>query len=203
MTTQNTAESYIKPEDVSLQEAQNVLDFLNAARSAEEIAQAVEIPDERDVGIGVAQRILDRRQVLGGFSNLQQVADVPQVGPERFTEIVVTLGSRQTGGQTMLIEISSYDYGYSGSKKGDSPYINAHGADGKAAYLKFRDDSEPIPDGIAMGDPGRFTAFYPRSACCEIIDLLRNEKPVYFVWANETTYYIGTSSEAVGEGEVS
>lgn len=88
-------ENYIKPEDVSPEDAQKVLDFLNSAESAEEIASAVEIPDERDVGIIVAQHILDRRKELGEFTNLQQVADVRQVGPERFTEIVMTLRGRQ------------------------------------------------------------------------------------------------------------
>jgi len=85
------ADVYLRPEDVSPQDARNVLAFLNAAQSAQEIADAVEIPEERDVGVIVAQHILDRRQKLGGFTNLQEVADVRQVGPERFTEIVTTL----------------------------------------------------------------------------------------------------------------
>ena len=88
-------EAYVKPEDVSAEDVQKVLDFLNSAESAEEIAIAVEIPGERDVGIRVAQHILDRRRELGGFTNLRQVADVQQVGPERFTEIVTTLRKRQ------------------------------------------------------------------------------------------------------------
>ena len=88
------AENYIKPEDVSPEDAQKVLHFLNSAKSAEEIGQAVEIPGERDVGIRVGQHILDRRKELGKFTDIQQVADVPQVGPERFTEIVITLCRR-------------------------------------------------------------------------------------------------------------
>ncbi len=83
--------SKIRPEDVPDLDAAKILEFLNAAETAEEIAEAVEIPDERDVGIGVAQNILDRRQKLGNFDDLAQVADVPQVGPERFTEIVTSL----------------------------------------------------------------------------------------------------------------
>jgi DNA-binding beta-propeller fold protein YncE len=88
---------YIKPEDVSPQDSQKVLDFLNNAKSAEEINVAVEIPDERDVGVKVSQRILDMRNKLGSFVNLQQVADVPYVGPERFTEIIQTLTKKETG----------------------------------------------------------------------------------------------------------
>jgi hypothetical protein len=88
-------EEYLRPEDVRPERAREVLDFLNAAQSAEQIAAAVEIPDEPDVGIRIAQRILDRRQQLGGFTNLQQIADIPLIGPERFTEIVITLSEAE------------------------------------------------------------------------------------------------------------
>lgn len=84
-------EIYLEPRDVTAGDAQKVLDFLNAAKTAEEIAAAVEFPGELDVGLRVSARILARRAQLGTFTSLQQVADVPQVGPERFTEIVVAL----------------------------------------------------------------------------------------------------------------
>ena len=44
-------ENYIKPEHVSSEVAQKILNFLNSARSSEEIASTVEIPQERDVGL--------------------------------------------------------------------------------------------------------------------------------------------------------
>ena len=91
-------ESTIRPEKVPAAEAQNTLAFLNAVSSAEELAEAVEIPGERDVGIAVARRILDRRDDQGRFTELQQIADVQQVGPERFTEIIVSLGKRPVAG---------------------------------------------------------------------------------------------------------
>src|SRR5215210_4366084 len=84
-------EIYLEPRDVTAGDAQKVLDFLNAAATADDIASAVEFPDELDVGVRVGARILARRAQLGRFTSLQQVADVPQVGPERFTEIVVAL----------------------------------------------------------------------------------------------------------------
>ena len=84
-------EEYLRPEDVRPEHARQVLDFLNSAQSAEQIAAAVEIPGEPDVGIRLSQRILDQRGQLGTFTNLQQVADVHLIGPERFTEIVTTL----------------------------------------------------------------------------------------------------------------
>lgn len=89
-------EPYITPEEVSTLDARKVLSFLNSATTAQEIADAVELPMERDVGIRVGQRILQRRAELGGFTMLQQVAEVPQVGPERFTEIILALSRRST-----------------------------------------------------------------------------------------------------------
>ena len=70
----------IRPEDVPEREATQILEFLNAVETPEEIAEIVEVPGERDVGIGVAQNILDRRQELGGFDNLAQVAHHCEVG---------------------------------------------------------------------------------------------------------------------------
>lgn len=87
-------EKIIKPEDVQTKKAKKILTFLNAAKKAKEIADAIEFLGERDVGIKVARNILARREALGGFKNLTQVADVPQVGPERFTEIVNALGEK-------------------------------------------------------------------------------------------------------------
>lgn len=94
------AEANIRPEDVSTVDARKVLAFLNAAQTAEQIAETVEFIDERDVGIRVAQRLLERRQELGTFMNLQQVAEVPQVGPERFTEIVTALSGLESSRRT-------------------------------------------------------------------------------------------------------
>src|SRR5690606_11841396 len=74
-------------------DARLVLAFLNGAADAREIADAVEFPHELDVGVRVAQRILDRRAALGSFTTLDEVYAVPMIGPERFTEIVVSLSS--------------------------------------------------------------------------------------------------------------
>ena len=93
-------EQYLRPEDVRPEHARQVLEFLNSAQTAEQIAAAVEIPDELDVGVRIGQRILDRRAQLGTFTNLQQVADIPLIGPERFTEIVTTLSDARVPVET-------------------------------------------------------------------------------------------------------
>jgi len=83
---------YIKAEDVPEEQAKRILDFLNSAKTVEEVADAVEFPGERDVGVKTAQQILAARDKLGRFTDLKQVESVRQVGPERFTEIVKALG---------------------------------------------------------------------------------------------------------------
>jgi hypothetical protein len=82
----------VSPKDVPEEHAKNVLEFLNTAENALEIADAIELPGERDVGIRVAQNIIDKRAELGQFKNLSQVDEVSQVGPERLSQIVTTLG---------------------------------------------------------------------------------------------------------------
>lgn len=84
----------LRVEDVGPLETQKVLDFLNAAQTAEEIDRAVEIPGQRDIGVRIAQRILDRRAQLGQFTSLYQVAEIRYVGPMRFARLVDCLSKR-------------------------------------------------------------------------------------------------------------
>jgi len=204
------AETYISPEDVSPQDAQKVLDFLNSAKSAEEIAYAVEIPGERDVGTIVGQHILDRRDELGKFTNVRQVADVPQVGPERFTEIITTLRKTQTGGEVMEIgyeetEIKEYRYFLFSSVPTQSSAQHAHlvlyGGNNveHIGSANFLDDSATLPKTVRTSG-GIVFMYYHRSALPQLIDMLRNEKPVFLIWNGDATR-ISTSQEPLGEGE--
>ncbi len=86
---------YLRPGDVPEADAKNVLNFLNSATTIQEIADGVEFPNERDVGRKLAQNILEERARIGKFRSLDQVFAVPQVGPERFTEIVVALKGKE------------------------------------------------------------------------------------------------------------
>jgi hypothetical protein len=79
---------YLEPGDLSASQEARVLAFLNQVSSAAELAESIEFPNELDIGIRLAQRLLDARSLAGGaFSSLSQVAAVPYIGPERFTEI--------------------------------------------------------------------------------------------------------------------
>lgn len=81
---------YLQPTDLSPAQAQQVLDFLNRASSAEQLARDIEFPHELDIGVKLGQRLLDARAALGGsFTAVAQVRAVRLIGPERFTEICV------------------------------------------------------------------------------------------------------------------
>jgi len=91
MTTKKTISikrPTLKPEEVSPDDAKKVLEFVNTARTPEEIAETIEFPDEVDVGVKVASNILEKRAELGTFTDLKQLMDVRNIGPERFTDIV-------------------------------------------------------------------------------------------------------------------
>jgi DNA uptake protein ComE-like DNA-binding protein len=74
--------------DVDPEEEIKILEFLNTVETAEEIARTVEFPDEPDIGMEVAEKILAKRNKIGSFSNLKEFMDVKGVGPKRFTELV-------------------------------------------------------------------------------------------------------------------
>ena len=81
----------------------SILDFLNQAKVASDIAgdepQRGPIEDDPlrkgpggyDIGITVAQRILEKRASLGGrFTNLTQLANIPYFGIDKFNDLVYT-----------------------------------------------------------------------------------------------------------------
>lgn len=83
---------YLEPQDLTAAQTSQLLAFMNQAQSAVEIARAVDLPGEPDIGLRLAQRLLDGRAALGGqYSSLEQLLAVPLIGPERFTDLCVAL----------------------------------------------------------------------------------------------------------------
>ena len=102
--TQKKRSSKVESKRIAESTSKKVLAFLNAAQSAEEIASAIEIVGERDVGVKIAESLLDRRARLGGFQSLDQVASTPQVGEVRFSQIVKALEARKETATSYVIE---------------------------------------------------------------------------------------------------
>lgn len=80
----------IRPQDVGAGDARTILDFLNAA-SAAEIDARIDLPHEPDIGPRLAEHIFDWRTKIGSFNRLEQLLDVPLIGPVRFSQIVRSL----------------------------------------------------------------------------------------------------------------
>ena len=78
----------IQPHAVSPADAAKILAVLNSAQNARELAAAIELPNEPDVGLRLATHLLERRAQLGTFTTLDQLLAVPGIGPVRFTRIV-------------------------------------------------------------------------------------------------------------------
>ncbi len=86
-------------------DAAAALRLLNLVQTAQELASRVEFPDRRDVGVRVAERILQRRAELGGaFHNIDEVDAIPQVGPRRLAAII------EAGHNLSASEVDSEDF---------------------------------------------------------------------------------------------
>ena len=101
------------------------------------------------------------------------------------------------------INIKKYLYYLFSSREDASPVLflyddnNSH-----VAYVYFRGGSQPLPEARQFAN-GRYALYYRRSTLPEIIDMLRNEKPIYLHWVPEGTNNtrISTTPELVGEGD--
>lgn len=106
-----------------------ILQFLNTASSAAAIAGVepqegpiVDDPAEGfgdqirdyDIGIDVAQRIVNKRNSLGGFTNLSQLANISYFGADKFNDLLYSFSG-------VIHEISAIQFNYhDGSIKNDA-----------------------------------------------------------------------------------
>jgi len=87
---------YLNPSDISENEENSILDFMNSVKSEKDIVKTIEIPQELDVGKRIAKRIIQERKKKGYFKALDEIYNIPYIGPERFTEIVLALRAHLT-----------------------------------------------------------------------------------------------------------
>ena len=85
----------IRPKDVSPSVTNKVLSFLNSINKADEFARTVDMfAGEKVLSTGIAQKILNKKEELGGFKDLQQIAVVPRIGTKKFTAIVSAISQQ-------------------------------------------------------------------------------------------------------------
>ena len=99
-------------------------------------------------------------------------------------------------------EIKDYGILVYGSPQGyqtNRSQISLYGADGKTvAFLRFNDPGMFFENDSLLGDI--ILMHLPSSMFQSVLDILRNESPVYIYWA-QNRGFLSTSSEPVGEGE--
>ena len=110
--------------------------------------------------------------------------------------------------QTMTREITRYSLSYyGGGKRVTKPYlyramISLFDDAGLIAGLYFHHDPSTMPDGDHLPDTGQPMSHYPVEDFARILDMLRNEKPLFYnQWSGWPMAGLRTSTEPVGEGE--
>ncbi len=102
----------------------------------------------------------------------------------------------------MTTEITNYHVLFYGSPDGyqtNRAQIALYGPDGKtAAYVRFNDPGMTFETDYENG--GIIRMHLPSEMFGNVIDVLRNEKPVYIYFA-QGRGFLSTSMEPVGEGE--
>lgn len=102
----------------------------------------------------------------------------------------------------MSTEIRNYHVLFYGSPTGyqtNRAQISLYGADGKvAAYVRFNDPGMQFENDTESG--GVIAMHLPSAMFQSVLDVLRNEKPVYVYFA-QGRGFLATTREPVGEGE--
>lgn len=102
----------------------------------------------------------------------------------------------------MATEIKSYHilfYGSPGGYQTNRAQIALYGADGTTtAFVRFNDPGMLFENDSQSG--GIIVMHLPSSMFQSVLDVLRNEKPVYIYFA-QGRGFLSTSKEPVGEGE--
>lgn len=111
---------------------------------------------------------------------------------------------------TNTYEIEKYVVTYfGGAGRSKRPYkyraiISLYNSAGQFGSLYFHCDPCTLPDSDQLSEQGTLGSHFPLEEMPRILDILRNEKPVYFHqyldWP--TMGLISTSEEPVGEGEI-
>jgi hypothetical protein len=100
------------------------------------------------------------------------------------------------------IEIREYEYvAFSSREKNPAQaVVLLHGDEGYIGTAFFGNADEPLRE-AAKTATGMYTLYYRQEDLPIIVDMLRNEKPVYLIYDGASGSGISTAREPVGEGE--
>ncbi len=102
-----------------------------------------------------------------------------------------------------VLEIKSYQYyTFSSRNSGSKGVIACKTKEGKTVHVHFLEGASSLPPARKIND-NQFMIYYSYSDMFNIVDMLRNESPVYLIHIPEgnNNTRLSTDSEPVGEGE--
>lgn len=102
----------------------------------------------------------------------------------------------------MQVEIAKYALSIAGSPTAGNPIparINASGSNNERFQIRFHNSEKEIPPDKLEGQ--LFVVNMPVSLLGNVVDILRNEKPVYLTRGQDGRSYLCTDLEEVGVNE--
>ena len=102
-----------------------------------------------------------------------------------------------------VLELKSYQYyTFSSRTSGSKGIITCKTDEDKTDHVHFIEGAASLPPARKMDD-NQFLIYYSYSDMFNVVDMLRNESPVYLVYVPEgnNNTRLSTGKEQVGEGE--
>jgi hypothetical protein len=101
-------------------------------------------------------------------------------------------------------QIATYNYYFWSSRERGKTNLNLLGTGGETCAVWFVEDpNEALPDAVEQA-PNYYSFYYHLHQLPSLVDLLRNESPVYVFFNNDSGFpnsRISSTDEPVGEGE--
>jgi hypothetical protein len=106
---------------------------------------------------------------------------------------------------TATFQVATYQYYDWSSRKTGKTNLNLKGTGGQTCSVWFVEDpAADLPDASQVA-PNYYVFYYHHSQLDHLIDMLRNEKPIFVFFNNDNGFAnsrISTTDEPVGEGEI-
>jgi hypothetical protein len=105
---------------------------------------------------------------------------------------------------TASFQVATYEYYNWSSRNHEKTNLVLKGAGGQTCSVRFVEDAETDIPAAQQASPNFYIFYYHRSQLQHLIDMLRNEKPIFVFFNNDGGFNnsrISTTNEPVGEGE--
>jgi len=103
-----------------------------------------------------------------------------------------------------VFQINSYMIELYASRPKDPAMITLNLAGRKRVFLHFKSSAGTLPSTSKSADGLRYAIYMGKDMLPSCVDMLRNEKPLYFhhLPGQASNTFLSTRAEPVGEGEV-